>query len=47
VSWQVVPTPLIEMLNDPDRDKAARAATAMMSMSKLDIDALRRAHSGG
>lgn len=47
VSWQVVPTALMEMLGDPDGAKAARTAKAMFTMSKLDIAALRRAHAGG
>jgi predicted 3-demethylubiquinone-9 3-methyltransferase (glyoxalase superfamily) len=46
LSWQVVPTAFLEMVKDPDREKAARAMKAMMSMSKLDIEALRRAHAG-
>ena len=46
VSWQVVPTALIEMLTDPDTAKSQRATAAMLQMKKLDIDALRRAFSG-
>jgi predicted 3-demethylubiquinone-9 3-methyltransferase (glyoxalase superfamily) len=46
VSWQVVPTALIEMLSDPDPAKSQRAMTAMLQMKKLDIEALRRAHAG-
>jgi predicted 3-demethylubiquinone-9 3-methyltransferase (glyoxalase superfamily) len=46
VSWQVVPTALIEMIGDPDQEKAARATKAMLSMSKLDIAALRKAYDG-
>jgi predicted 3-demethylubiquinone-9 3-methyltransferase (glyoxalase superfamily) len=47
VSWQVVPTVLLDMASDPDREKAARVMSVMMSMSKLDIDALRAAYDGG
>ena len=43
VSWQVVPTALMELLGDPDRAKAARVTAAMMKMSKLDIAGLRAA----
>ena len=43
VSWQVVPRALPELLSASDPEKAQRAMTAMLSMSKLDIDALRRA----
>jgi predicted 3-demethylubiquinone-9 3-methyltransferase (glyoxalase superfamily) len=42
ISWQVVPRALIEMMSDPDPQKAARTAQAMFGMTKLDIAALRR-----
>lgn len=45
-SWQIVPIALGEMLGDPDRVKAQRAMKAMLEMSKLDVDALRRAFEG-
>jgi len=44
LSWQIVPTALPELLSDPDREKAGRAMQAMMTMKKLDIGVLRRAH---
>ncbi len=46
VSWQVVPTVMGSLLNDPDPEKAGRAMKAMLSMGKLDIAALERAHAG-
>jgi predicted 3-demethylubiquinone-9 3-methyltransferase (glyoxalase superfamily) len=46
VSWQVVPTVLVELLNDPDHARAERVMTALLQMRKLDIAALRRAHAG-
>ena len=46
VSWQVVPTRLIEMINDPDQEKAARATGAMLKMVKLDISELEKAYAG-
>ena len=46
VSWQVVPTVLTEMLTDPDPQKARRVMEAMLKMTKLDIDELRRAYEG-
>lgn len=46
VSWQVVPAGFMELLNDADPARAARAMQAMMGMRKLDIDALRRARDG-
>ncbi|EYT78629.1 MULTISPECIES: VOC family protein [unclassified Streptomyces] len=46
VSWQVVPDGLVDMIGDPDPEKAARTTRAMLAMGKLDIAALRRAHAG-
>ncbi|GDY31721.1 VOC family protein [Gandjariella thermophila] len=46
LSWQVVPTVLIDMISDPDPEKAARTTRAMLSMSKFDIAALERAYAG-
>ncbi|AWW41173.1 3-demethylubiquinone-9 3-methyltransferase [Streptomyces sp. AS58] len=46
VSWQVVPDRLIELVTDPDPQKAGRATEAMMSMGKLDIAALEKAYAG-
>ena len=44
LSWQIVPTALIEMLNDPDPVKANRVMQAMLQMVKIDIAGLRRAY---
>lgn len=44
VSWQIVPTVLGEMLNDPDPERAKRVTEAMLNMTKLDIAALRQAY---
>jgi predicted 3-demethylubiquinone-9 3-methyltransferase (glyoxalase superfamily) len=46
LSWQVVPTALIEMLQDTDREKAARVMAAMLEMRKIDIGPLRAAYAG-
>jgi predicted 3-demethylubiquinone-9 3-methyltransferase (glyoxalase superfamily) len=43
VSWQVVPTVLSELINNPDPARAQRAMQAMFGMRKLDIAALQRA----
>ncbi len=44
VSWQVIPSMLIDMVSDPDPEKAKRATEAMLAMTKLDIAALQKAH---
>ncbi|MFE4815100.1 VOC family protein [Streptomyces sp. NPDC056704] len=46
LSWQVVPSRLIDLISDPDTEKAARTAQAMYKMSKLDIAALEKAYAG-
>jgi predicted 3-demethylubiquinone-9 3-methyltransferase (glyoxalase superfamily) len=43
LSWQIVPTVLPELLGDPDREKSQRVMQAMLSMKKIEIDALERA----
>jgi predicted 3-demethylubiquinone-9 3-methyltransferase (glyoxalase superfamily) len=42
VSWQVVPTVLIELINDPDPEKSQRAMQAVLQMKKIDIETLKR-----
>ena len=46
VSWQIVPTVLIEMLQDKDEAKADRVMKAMLQMHKLDIKTLKDAFAG-
>jgi predicted 3-demethylubiquinone-9 3-methyltransferase (glyoxalase superfamily) len=43
VSWQVVPSRLVELLEDPDREKSQRVMAAMLQMGKIEIDELERA----
>jgi len=47
LSWQVVPTILRKLLQDPDRAKAQRALNAMLKMTKLDIKRLQEAFDAG
>jgi predicted 3-demethylubiquinone-9 3-methyltransferase (glyoxalase superfamily) len=47
VSWQVVPDGLGELLGDPDPGRASRAVQSMLTMSKLDLSAMRTAADGG
>ena len=44
LSWQVVPSILVEMLQDPDPEKAKRVMAAMMKMGKIDIAKLKQAY---
>ncbi|MCE4948275.1 VOC family protein [Streptomyces albulus] len=46
LSWQVAPDGMADILNDPDRARAARAMQAVMGMKKLDIAAIRAAADG-
>ncbi|GAA4228409.1 VOC family protein [Actinomadura meridiana] len=47
LSWQVVPTELLEMVSDSDSAKAARVTQAMLAThGKFDIAALRAAYTG-
>ncbi|MHA6687405.1 VOC family protein [Mesorhizobium sp. A556] len=46
VSWQVVPEILPRLLNDADKDKAARVMKAMMEMVKIDVAKLEEAAKG-
>lgn len=46
VSWQIIPRLLLELVNDPDPERAMRVTQAMLGMTKLDIQALRDAHAG-
>lgn len=46
LSWQIVPTVLLELLSGPDQGRADRAMTAMLGMGKLDIQTLIDAADG-
>ncbi|MEU9161947.1 VOC family protein [Streptomyces sp. NPDC048424] len=43
VSWQVIPPGVVDLVSDPDPERAARAMAAMMQMKKLDVAQMRRA----
>ena len=47
VSWQIIPTRLSELVNDPDPGTAQRAVRAMLDMKKIDIAALEQAAVAG
>jgi predicted 3-demethylubiquinone-9 3-methyltransferase (glyoxalase superfamily) len=43
LSWQIVPTRLPELLQDPDREASQRVMAAMLEMRKIDVEGLERA----
>jgi predicted 3-demethylubiquinone-9 3-methyltransferase (glyoxalase superfamily) len=43
VFWQVTPTRLLELVKDPDRDRARRAMEAMVKMTRINIAEVERA----
>ncbi len=44
VSWQVVPDILLELMSDPDPEKARRVTQAMLKMGKIEIAGLKQAY---
>jgi predicted 3-demethylubiquinone-9 3-methyltransferase (glyoxalase superfamily) len=44
LSWQVVPTELPKLLQDKDPSKRKRVMEALLTMKKIDIERLKRAH---
>jgi predicted 3-demethylubiquinone-9 3-methyltransferase (glyoxalase superfamily) len=46
LSWQIVPTVLVEMYLDKDAAKSQRVMKAMLQMDKLDIKKLKEAYDG-
>lgn len=46
LSWQIVPRRLIELINDADPARAARAFQAMLQMVKIDIATIETAADG-
>ncbi|WP_444917181.1 VOC family protein [Microbulbifer sp. JMSA003] len=42
-SWQITPKLLLDLTTNPDRNKAKRAFTAMMTMRKIDIATIQAA----
>ncbi len=46
LSWQIVPSALGQLMQDPDPERSTRVMQAMLQMKKIDIAALRRAHAG-
>jgi predicted 3-demethylubiquinone-9 3-methyltransferase (glyoxalase superfamily) len=46
LSWQIVPSVLIELIKGPDPQKSQRVMEAMLQMTKMDIAKLRQAYDG-
>jgi predicted 3-demethylubiquinone-9 3-methyltransferase (glyoxalase superfamily) len=46
VTWQIVPRALIELMQDKDPVKSQRVFKAMLQMTKIDIEGLKRAYRG-
>jgi len=46
VSWQIIPTALLELMQDKDPVKSQRVFKAMLQMTKIDIEGLQRAYRG-
>ncbi len=46
LSWQVVPTAVIEMLKDKDPERSQRAMKAVLQMKKIDIGQAKQAYDG-
>ncbi len=44
VSWQIVPDILLELMSDPDPEKARRVTQAMLKMGKIEIERLKQAY---
>jgi predicted 3-demethylubiquinone-9 3-methyltransferase (glyoxalase superfamily) len=43
VFWQVVPVEMMHYLGDPDPERSGKAFAAMMTMKKIDINAIKAA----
>jgi predicted 3-demethylubiquinone-9 3-methyltransferase (glyoxalase superfamily) len=46
LTWQIVPAALGEMMQDKDPAKVKRVTMAMLKMSKIEIEGLKRAYEG-
>ena len=46
LSWQIIPSALLELMGSKDPEKSKRVMEAMMQMSKIDVATLQRAYDG-
>ncbi len=47
LSWQIIPSGLIELLYGRDAEKSRRAMNAMLQMGKIDIEKIKVAYEQG
>ena len=47
LSWQIIPTALMELMGDPDPEKSQRVMEAMLKMQKIEVTLLQAAYDGG
>jgi predicted 3-demethylubiquinone-9 3-methyltransferase (glyoxalase superfamily) len=46
LSWQIIPSTLMELMQDKDPEKSKRVMQAMLQMVKIDIAGLKKAYAG-
>ena len=46
LSWQIIPTRLMELMQDEDREAAGRVMKCMLGQRKIDIEELEKAYAG-
>jgi predicted 3-demethylubiquinone-9 3-methyltransferase (glyoxalase superfamily) len=46
LSWQIIPKALMELMQDKDPVKSQRVFKAMLQMTKIDVEGLKRAYRG-
>jgi predicted 3-demethylubiquinone-9 3-methyltransferase (glyoxalase superfamily) len=46
LSWQIIPRALMELMQDKDPVKSQRVFKAMLQMTKIDVEGLKRAYRG-
>ena len=46
LSWQIIPTALMELMGDPDPEKSQRVMEAMLKMVKIEVPLLQAAYDG-
>jgi predicted 3-demethylubiquinone-9 3-methyltransferase (glyoxalase superfamily) len=47
LSWQIIPSALLELMADKDAEKSKRVMEAMLQMSKIDVNKLKQAYDQG